>query len=300
MRLSSRTIAATAEILKGDPPAGYDNRLSPYRTLWQLTEFFRDFGERDIHPNSGAPSRFSYVKEKLEKFNGGEKIGQIICAGLDFWGDREADPEQAAAFLNRYLRRDGYEITREDRYIRMNGDTPETDPYFAVRPLRSTVIETATIVKLSEESITEHLAKARRKIAGGDHPGAIASAYTLVEEFIKALLRRTNTPFNLNEGDIRALYKLVAPVLNLDPKGEALENYLKAILDGLQRQLGGLYEVANKASDRHARRYNPAKHHAKLAVNAAFTLCEFLLDSYEYQQEREKKGSGERSVTCAT
>jgi hypothetical protein len=171
----------------------------------------------------------------------------------------------------------------------MNGDTPETDPYFAIRPLRSTVIQTATLVKLSEESITEHLAKARRKIETGDHSGAIANAYTLVEEFTKALLRKTETPFNANEGDIRALYKLVAPILNLDPKGDTLENYLKAILDGLQRQLGGLFEVANKASDRHARRYNPAKHHAKLAVNAAFTLCEFLLDSYEYQQEREKK-----------
>jgi Abortive infection C-terminus len=63
-----------------------------------------------------------------------------------------------------------------------------------------------------------------------------------------------------------------------------LENYLKAILDGLQKQVGGLFQLANKASDRHARCYNPAKHHAKLAVNAAFTLCEFLLESYEYQQ----------------
>jgi hypothetical protein len=57
-----------------------------------------------------------------------------------------------------------------------------------------------------------------------------------------------------------------------------------AILDGLQKQSGGLFELANKANDRHARRDNPAKHHAKLVVNAAFTLCEFLLESYEYQQ----------------
>ena len=63
-----------------------------------------------------------------------------------------------------------------------------------------------------------------------------------------------------------------------------MENYLKAILDGLQKQVGGLFQLANKASDRHARRYNPAKHHAKLAVNAAFTLCEFLLESYECRQ----------------
>lgn len=145
MRLSSKTIRVVVSILTGNPPAGQDKRLSPYRTLWQVTEFFRDYGERDIHPSSGAPSRFSYVKEKLEKFNGGEQTGQIICSGLDFWGDQGTDPEQAVTFLNVFLRRDGYEITREDRYIRMNGDTPETDPYFAIRPLRSTVIETQVL-----------------------------------------------------------------------------------------------------------------------------------------------------------
>ncbi|MEI6458289.1 MAG: abortive infection family protein [Pseudomonadota bacterium] len=47
--------------------------------------------------------------------------------------------------------------------------------------------------------------------------------------------------------------------------------------------------MANKASDRHARRYNPAPHHARLAVNAAFTLCEFLLESLEYQQKKEQR-----------
>ena len=56
-----------------------------------------------------------------------------------------------------------------------------------------------------------------------------------------------------------------------------------------QGQISGLFEVANKASDRHARKYNPAPHHARLAVNVAFTLCEFMLESYEYQQKREER-----------
>ena len=82
-------------------------------------------------------------------------------------------------------------------------------------------------------------------------------------------------------------------MLNLEPKGDHLENHVKAILEGLQRQISGLFEVANKASDRHARRYNPAPHHAKLAVNVAFTLCEFLLESHQYQQQRiERRADG--------
>lgn len=155
--------------------------------------------------------------------------------------------------------------------------------------LNGAAVHAPSLVQLTDASIQEHLEKARQKISGGDPAGAIASAYTLVEEFLKQLLRKTGTVFNENEGDIRALYKLLAEPLRLAPKNESLESYLKTILEGLQRQIGGLFELANKASDRHARKYNPAPHHARLAVNVAFTLCEFLLESYEYQQKREER-----------
>jgi hypothetical protein len=160
---------------------------------------------------------------------------------------------------------------------------------FVADAVNAAIVHAPSLVQLTEDSIQEHVEKARQKVANGDSAGAIASAYTLAEGFLKQLLRKTNTPFNESEGDIRALYKAVCTPLHLDPKGESLENYLKAILEGLQRQIGGLFEVANKASDRHARRYNPAPHHARLAVNAAFTLCEFLLESFEYQQKKEQR-----------
>lgn len=176
--------------------------------------------------------------------------------------------------LLRRMERDGF------RYV---------EGRFSSDKLNASVIHAPTLVQLTESSIQEHIEKARQKILNGDAAGAIASAYTLLEEFLKQLLRKTGTAFNENEGDIRALYKLAAIPLNLAPKNESLETHLKTILEGLQRQIGGLYEVANKASDRHARRYNPAPHHARLAVNVAFTLCEFLLESYEYQQKREER-----------
>lgn len=191
--------------------------------------------------------------------------------------DRVINPESvdgAVSALLRRMERDGF---------RYEGGR------FVSDALNVVVVHAPSLVQLSEASIQEHLEKARQKIAGGDSAGAIANAYTLVEEFLKQLLRKTGTAFNENEGDIRALYKLLTEPLHLAPKNESLESYLKAILEGLQRQIGGLFELANKASDRHARKYNPAQHHARLAVNVAFTLCEFLLESYEYQQRREER-----------
>lgn len=154
--------------------------------------------------------------------------------------------------------------------------------------LRADSLETPSLIALTEESIAEHIEKARAKIAADDPAGAITNAYTLVEQFLREILSRTGTAFKGTEGDIRALYSQASDVLGLNPKGDHLESHLRTILQGLKGSVTGLYEVANKASDRHARKYNPAPHHAKLAVNASLTLCEFLLDSFTYQ--REKKG----------
>ncbi|MDF2116197.1 abortive infection family protein [Roseiarcaceae bacterium H3SJ34-1] len=203
-------------------------------------------------------------------------VYQEIIENLTQAADRQPNGDHVATIngLLRRMERDGF---------RYEGGR------FASDTLNVVTADAPSLVQLTEASIQEHLEKARQKIVTADPAGAIANAYTLVEEFLKQLLRKTGVTFNENEGDIRALYKLLAEPLHLAPKGDSLEGYLKAILEGLQRQIGGLFELANKASDRHARKYNPAPHHARLAVNVAFTLCEFLLESYEYQQKREER-----------
>lgn len=193
--------------------------------------------------------------------------------------DRVANPKEVDGTVNALVRR-----MARDGFDYENGR-------FASSALTPATIATASLAALTHDAIDEQIAKAKTKIESEDYAGAIANAHTLVEETLKELLRRLGVSFNENEGDVRALYKLCATGLNLQPKGESLEGYLKAILEGLQKQVAGLYEVANKGSDRHARRYNPARHHAKLAVNSAFALCEFLLDSHEYQLRRKNEKS---------
>jgi hypothetical protein len=201
-----------------------------------------------------------------------EEVIELLRKAQDRVINPESVDETISALLRR-MERDGF---------RYEGGRFVSD-------VLNVIVHAPSLVQLTEASIQEHLEKARQKIANSDPAGAIANAYTLVEEFLKQLLRKTGTAFNENEGDIRALYKLLAEPLHLAPKNDSLESYLKAILVGLQRQIGGLFELANKASDRHARKYNPASHHARLAVNVAFTLCEFLLESYEYQRKREER-----------
>ena len=172
--------------------------------------------------------------------------------------------------------------------------------HFLSDALKLTSVEVPSLLSIDEASILEHVEKARSKIEIGDNAGAISSAYTLVETFLKELLKKTQAETKLSEGDIRKLYNEVSKRLNLNPAGEGLESYLRGILQGLKDQISGFYDLANKAGDRHARRYNPARRHAQLTVNAAFTLCEFLLGSYEYEHRKTSNiESGQKGPTEA-
>jgi hypothetical protein len=201
-----------------------------------------------------------------------------IIIQLDRFKDAAPQNIKTIESLVKRMERDGY-IYENSRFI-------------SIKPTQG-IVSAKTLVNLSKDSITEHIERANQRIDASDNASAITCCYTLIEELLKELLRRTGASFKESEGDIRSLYKLVAEQLNLTPNGESLESYLKAILEGLKQQISGLYTLANKASDRHARVYTPSRHHAKLAVNATFTLCEFLLDSYEYQIKRARKNSGE-------
>ena len=282
MKLSAKTLERLAGILTGD------TGVSPYRTGPKLIDFFYDFGERDLY-GQGFPSRGAYTLEKLKKFNGTEAMRGILSEAFDYFDEREFNPEEAAEEFNRTLTRDGYRMVIEYGPGWMQGDEyVRGAPHFEVRPLTPATVVPSSLSSLSHEAISEQVAKANNKIEMGDFSGAIASAYTLVEHLLKLLLAENNVTHKETEGDIRALYKAVRTPLRLDPSSDSIDAALKPILDGFQKLVGGLYDIANKASDRHARKYNPAGHHAKLVVNAAFALCEFLLDSHQYQRTRDR------------
>lgn len=140
--------------------------------------------------------------------------------------------------------------------------------------------------KTMHEALREQLEKAKEKLARGDYTGVITNCYTLMEGLLKELLKKTKDGYKETEGNIKKLYGQLSDSLDLSPEGENLESCLKPILQGLLQQIVGLYNLANKASDRHARIYNPTHRHAKLALNATSMLCEFLLESYEYQKKQ--------------
>jgi hypothetical protein len=60
---------------------------------------------------------------------------------------------------------------------------------------------------------------------------------------------------------------------------------LRQILSGLTSVVSGLSTLRNTMSDSHVISYKPSEHHARLAVNASKTICNFLFDTKEYQMK---------------
>jgi hydroxypyruvate isomerase len=147
-------------------------------------------------------------------------------------------------------------------------------------------VSISSLDKLSHQNIKSSLDKVHKKLAEGDFDGAISSARTLVEEIQVALIKQSGNKLENYNGDMNKLFQQTKKTFNLDPSKKDVTETLKQILSGLNSVVVGIAGISNMLGDRHATVYRPSEHHAKLAVNAALTFCEFLVDSYEYQKTR--------------
>ena len=134
--------------------------------------------------------------------------------------------------------------------------------------------------------IAEQIEKSRRKVVEGDFDGAITNARSMLEAVLLSIERSVDPSPPKYDGDLVRLYRRVQKHLNLDPKREDITTPLKQVLSGLSGIVAGLAGLRNKMSDAHAPTYRAAAHHAKLAVNSARTVADFLFETLEYQRKR--------------
>jgi Abortive infection C-terminus len=81
-----------------------------------------------------------------------------------------------------------------------------------------------------------------------------------------------------SDGNVLNLWARAKKALKIDLKKEEIPDVVFQILSGLDTTINGLAGLSNNAGDRHANKFNTKKHHAKLCVNLAMTLSDFLVD----------------------
>ncbi|MBL9164651.1 MAG: abortive infection family protein [Planctomycetaceae bacterium] len=251
--------------------------VSPYRSGPKLVTFFNEFGSNDVYGN-GFPTRYTYVQEKLRNFNDSPVIASIIQAAFDRLGFEEdgKSVDDAVVYFNRYLKADGFEVY-------------ESRGTFRLRRVGDQLVEVATEIvaeAVSVEFIEEQLEKCRRKLSEEDYDGAITNARSLIEAVLHDIESKLTGKEAQSEGDLIRDYKRVQKILNLEPSREDISNSLRQVLTGLTSIVSGIAPLRNRMSDAHARSYKPSRHHAKLVVNSAQTLVDFLFETFAFQQRQ--------------
>jgi hypothetical protein len=273
MKISRNTLAEVVKIVTGD------TNMSPYRSGPMLVRLFNEFGSNDFYA-PGFPSRWKYAEEKLLPLNGTPTLRRLVNTIFDAteWIGKEVKPEVAAEHLNKYLKFDGFELTRDGEH-------------FKVHETGAVAVQFDTPFPQSQEVnhvfIEEQVRKCDKKIDDGDFGGAITNARSLIEAVLIEIEKQLSPSPPQYDGDLIKLNKRVQTLLNLDPARKDISDMLRQVLSGLTSVVTGLAGMRNKMSDAHASSYKASKHHAKLAVNCAKTFADFIFDTYSYQ-----KGTG--------
>ena len=275
MRLSSFNIKHLAKMIAGDTEGW------PYRGGPKLVQFFNEYGFRDVY-ETGFPTRYVFVEEKLRGLNGKEILRQVFTDLLDTRNWLSSQPGLkpvaiCAEEVNNLLKFDKLEVV-QDGFL------------YKVRDTSGSLVEVEAPFKslssMSEVAIDEQIRKCREKIAAEDFGGAITNARSLVETLLNSIEAELGTVANEPDGDLVRSFNRVRVLLNLDPSRRDVSDALKQVLTGLTSIVNGLAAMRNKMSDAHATTYKPAKHHAKLAVNAAKTVADFLFETVAYQKAK--------------
>lgn len=274
VRISERSIAALGRIVTGD------EKLTPYRSGPRLVSFFNELGCNDHYPGGGGfPSRWMFAEQKLRELNGSDAIRLAIAETLDprRFLDFEGELPAAVAYINKYLRFDGFEVVVDNERVRIR-DSRGASVYFE-HPYKDSA-------ELTQLFIDEQIQKCEKKIGDGDFDGAITNARSLLEAVLVSLESDLSAIPEEYDGDLVKLYRRVQRLLNLDPSRRDVADSLKQVLSGLTSIVNGLASLRNKMGDAHVATSRASRHHAKLAVNAAKTLAGFLFDTKNYQSKR--------------
>lgn len=153
------------------------------------------------------------------------------------------------------------------------------------RILSGVTLETPAIMEVNRNYIKELSSRAMRDVDNGEYDSAITKSRTLVEEvFCYVIEQKGQSPSE--KGDIKKLYKQVKDLYRMHANAD-VDKRINELLSGIEKIIDSISEMRNKHGDAHGvgqRRINIAAHHARLYINAAMTIADFILSVWENQK----------------
>ncbi len=272
-------------ILDGDTEFGTQDgiRISmPYLSGPDLCNLSTKFGyHREYQWGSSNPSRWTILDDTIahcikrnslskllsfifSKENFQQSLKDVHISKIDYY--YEYICATAISAINKVLYFSG------KQFINVNGN-------FYIKDLEQELnIETPVIETIDRDYIRSLYERASKDIDDGNFDSALTKCRTLIEEvFCYAIEQANETPSD--SGDIQKLYNQVKDLYNMH-NNKDMDKRINTLLSGLNKIISAIAEMRNENSDSHgvgAKRINIEEHHARLMLNSASTVAEFLL-----------------------
>ncbi|WFC04183.1 abortive infection family protein [Lactiplantibacillus pentosus] len=186
--------------------------------------------------------------------------------------------ESALERINTLLHFGGNKLIIDGKKVHIVSVNPST-PKISVKNVKT--IDRNYIKSLSDRAVTN--------VDSGHYDSALTQARTILEETFDYVLEKRNIQPS-SKGDINKLYKQVKDEYKMHENKNA-DKRINRLLSGLENIVSAVSEMRNKNSDSHGvgeSRLTIDKHHARLAVNSATTMADFILSV-------EKKSAGDNN-----
>lgn len=155
----------------------------------------------------------------------------------------------------------------------------QTGSVFVIQKIGTTIsVAAPSVTALDRRYITDISERAMKDVSDGNYDSAITKSRTLVEEVFCYVIEKKGVEPS-ESGDMGKLYNQVKQIYNMH-QDKDVDKRINGLLSGLEKILSAIAEMRNKASDSHgvgAKRINISDYHARLFVNSAMTMADFVL-----------------------
>lgn len=279
------------EILDGDKNFGdIETKISqkkisismPYLSGPALCELSNQFGYPITYNyGSGTKSRWVYMDELLEYCISKNTVSNLLNVLFDksqFVGElRGCLVEEIDSVYHEIINRIIDQINGI-LYFGGNELVKLGDQFYVKEIGKKVVVDVPKVKTIDRTYITSISDRAMQDIMTGNYDSAITKSRTLLEEvFCYVIEKKGETPSD--SGDIGKLYNQVKSLYNMH-QNKDMDKRINSLLSGLEKILTAIADMRNKGSDSHGvgnKRINIAEHHARLFVNCAMTMADFVL-----------------------
>ncbi|EKS26495.1 abortive infection family protein [Staphylococcus epidermidis] len=142
---------------------------------------------------------------------------------------------------------------------------------------------------ISLEYVRKFPFRLKDNLDSGNYDTVITQSRTLIEEVYIHILEYSDEDYKSAKGNLKRLNSMVKDYLNMKTDKE-YDKRINQLLSGLNKINDAIGDMRNENSDSHgvgSKRIQVNRREARLIMNSAITLCDYVLDVFEDKKSKD-------------